>query len=68
MADVEWRRKVRPRPGQAHAFGAAGRPVCGSVYTAGEWETVDTTARRCASCRQRIDPASAPRAPTWRGE
>lgn len=62
---VKWHRKTVGRPGQAHVFDASGRAVCGIAQLSDEWG-VDSSGRLCATCRRKVDPENAPKAPSWR--
>lgn len=62
---VVWERRQAGRVGQAHVFDAAGLSLCKSAKRAEDWGP-DTSGRKCASCRRRVDPEGAPKAPSWR--
>lgn len=63
-----WERRTTDRPGQAHVFGAEGRTLCGTAQRTDGWARVaaGTVGRMCATCRRKVDPENAPKAPSWR--
>lgn len=72
MAKVRWQQRVSAeRPGQAHVFteypDGRVRSVCGTVSDPKpeQWRPV-ASGRLCATCRRKVDPENAPKAPSWR--
>lgn len=68
---VTWERNdAIERRQQAHVFavppdGGPARSLCGTVTRTEAWGPAGD-ARKCATCRRRVDPDNAPKYPSWR--